>query len=120
MKGHHESALENLRKLRQGKFSETEIQEEMALIRTSLEREVEKGTFKDMFRNKQVTKRTMAVVGTNFFLQACGPLFSSVYGAYFIKQLGGVNPFTITTINSAVQIIGVISSMILVDKMGRR
>lgn len=120
MKGRREDALKALILLRQGKFTEEEILAEMQHIQDGIEREVEKGTFFDMFRGSQTTKRTFIVIFVNFFLHATGNLFSSVYGAYFVKQLGFINPFTMTVSNSAVQLVMCIVSMVLVDKLGRR
>ncbi|KAF5012258.1 hypothetical protein FDECE_1639 [Fusarium decemcellulare] len=120
LKGRNEEALQALRRLRQGKFTEEQIIEEMDHIQSGIEREVQRGAFIDMFRGKQVAKRTLIVIAVNIFLHATGPLFSSIYGAYFVKQVGVVNPFTISTINSASQIIAVLISMALVDNLGRR
>ncbi|KAL0940279.1 vegetative cell wall protein gp1 [Colletotrichum truncatum] len=120
MQGRDEEALVALTKLREGKFIEEQIAAEMAHIRAGIDREVEKGTFKDMFHDKQVTKRTMSVIGVNFFLQATGSIFASVYGAIFVKQLGFINPFTVTMITSSINIVMCVCSMVLLDKMGRR
>lgn len=73
-----------------------------------------------MFRDKQEAKRAVIIIAVNFFLHATGPLFNSVYGAYFVKQLGFINPFIITCVGSATQILAVTISMVLVDKLGRR
>ncbi|KAF9874435.1 vegetative cell wall protein gp1 [Colletotrichum karsti] len=120
MQGRNEEALVALTRLRRGKFTETQITEEMEHIRAGIDREVEKGTFKDMFRGKQTTKRTLSVMGVNFFLQATGSIFASVYGAIFVKQLGFINPFTVTIITSVINIFMCLGSMVLLDKMGRR
>lgn len=92
----------------------------MHYIRSGIEREVEQGKFTDMFHDIQTTKRTMVVVGVNFFLQATGSLFASVYGAYFIRSLDIINPFTVTVANAAVQLLACVIAMIMVDKLGRR
>lgn len=62
----------------------------------------------------------MIVVGVNFFQQATGQAFASQYGAIFIKSLGTVNPFDMTLINGAVNCFGLVLSLTLVDKIGRR
>ncbi|KAF6834706.1 vegetative cell wall protein gp1 [Colletotrichum plurivorum] len=120
MKGRHEEALAALTRLREGKFTPEQIADEMTRIRAGVEREVERGSFLDMFRGKQVTKRTMSVIGVNFFLQVTGSIFASVYGAIFVKQLGFINPFTVTMITSSINVIMCLCSMVLLDKMGRR
>ncbi|KAI8233091.1 hypothetical protein K4K54_010974 [Colletotrichum sp. SAR 10_86] len=120
MQGRNEEALIALTRLREGKFTEDEIAAEMAHIRAGIDREVEKGKFKDMFHGKQMTKRTMSVIGVNFFMQATGSIFASVYGAIFVKQLGFINPFTVTIITSIINIFMCLCAMVLLDKMGRR
>ncbi|TDZ22554.1 hypothetical protein Cob_v004707 [Colletotrichum orbiculare MAFF 240422] len=37
------------------------------------------------------------IVDVNFSLQATGSVLASVYGAVFVKQLGFINPFTVST-----------------------
>ncbi|KAF0325277.1 vegetative cell wall protein gp1 [Colletotrichum asianum] len=120
MQGRNEEALIALTRLREGKFTEDEIAAEMAHVRAGIDREVEKGKFKDMFHGKQMTKRTMSVIGVNFFMQATGSIFASVYGAIFVKQLGFINPFTVTIITSIINIFMCLCAMVLLDKMGRR
>ncbi|KAF5510567.1 High-affinity glucose transporter ght2 [Colletotrichum siamense] len=120
MQGRNEEALIALTRLREGKFTEDEIAAEMAHIRAGIDREVEKGKFKDMFHGKQMTKRTMSVIGVNFFMQATGSILASVYGAIFVKQLGFINPFTVTIITSIINIFMCLCAMVLLDKMGRR
>lgn len=120
MQGRNEEALIALTRLREGSFTEEQIATEMSQIRAGIDYEVEKGTFMDMFKGKQVTKRTMSVIGVNFFLQATGSIFASVYGAIFVKQLGFINPFTVTMITSSINIVMCVCSMVLLDKLGRR
>lgn len=64
-------------------------------------------------------KRTLIVIGVNIFLQLTGQNFISVYGAIFIKNLGVVNPFTMTSVNSAISIVFVLITQLLTDKAGR-
>ncbi|KAH6986313.1 hypothetical protein BKA56DRAFT_309224 [Ilyonectria sp. MPI-CAGE-AT-0026] len=73
-----------------------------------------------MFRNKREAKRTVIVIAVKPFLQVTGPLFSSVYGAYFVKQLEFINPFITTCVDSGTQILAVTISMALVYKLGQR
>ncbi|KAK0377532.1 hypothetical protein CLIM01_05084 [Colletotrichum limetticola] len=120
MQGRNDEALIALTRLREGSFTEEQIATEMSQIRAGIDHEVEKGSFMDMFRGKQVTKRTMSVIGVNFFLQATGSIFASVYGAIFVKQLGFINPFTVTMITSSINIVMCVCSMILLDNLGRR
>jgi hypothetical protein len=50
-------------------------------------------------------KRTLIVLGANIFLQLTGQNFVSVYGVIFIKSIGVINPFTMTSINTAMSIV---------------
>jgi MFS transporter, SP family, sugar:H+ symporter len=103
-KGRYDDALDHLTRLRQGRFTDEQIAEEMALIRAGIEAEVKQGKFMDMFMDKPTIKRTLIVVAVNFFLQVTGSLFGSVYGALFVESLNYIKPFTITTANSAVSL----------------
>jgi hypothetical protein len=64
-------------------------------------------------------KRTLISIGVNIFLQLTGQNFSSVYGTIFIQSIGTVNPFTMNTINIAVNIVTVLFSQAITDKVGR-
>ncbi|KIX06960.1 uncharacterized protein Z518_04936 [Rhinocladiella mackenziei CBS 650.93] len=119
MKDRPEQAMQTLRKLRRGKFSDDEIAAEFQMILAGINQEHEKGTFVDMFRGVNL-KRTFIVLGCNFFLQSTGSIFVSVYGAIFVKSLGTINPFTITCTTAAVNFWVGILAMALVDKLGRR
>ncbi|KAI0018645.1 sugar transporter [Xylariomycetidae sp. FL0641] len=120
LKDRHEAALQSLRLLRQGKFTDDEIQAEFEFIREGIAQEHEKGTFLDMFRGKVSRRRTFIVFGVNFFLQTTGSLFVTVYAALFIKGLGTVNPFTITAVLGGSNVFHAAVSMVLVDRLGRR
>lgn len=120
LKDRHEDALKALTRLRKGKYTEEAIAQELEHMVAGIQREVEQGTFMDMFHDRQTTKRTMVVVGVNFFLQSTGSLFSSVYGAYFIRSLNMINPFTVTLITSAISLVSCLLAMVLVDRWGRR
>lgn len=120
MKGRDADALASLTRLRKGRFTPEEIATEMAVIKSAIDHEVEKGSFRDMFRTAPMTKRTIAVLGANFFAQANGYQVVSVYGAIFVKSLGFINPFTFTVINGSLQVVLVLFAMVLMDKLGRR
>jgi SP family sugar:H+ symporter-like MFS transporter len=97
LRGRQEEGLAALRKFRAGKFSEEEIQIEFDKIVLGIHTEVEQGSFVDIFRSG-VIKRTVVVIGANFFLQATGQIFTSIYGALFVKSLGTINPFSKCTL----------------------
>jgi hypothetical protein len=65
-------------------------------------------------------KRTLVSVGVNLFLQLTGNIFVTIYGAVFMSGLNGVNAFTMTTINTAVNAVFTLFSQLLTDRVGRR
>lgn len=119
MKGREEEAVASLRKLRDGCFTNEEIDKEMDGLRIILAQEEDKGTFMDLWKPINM-KRTLITIGINFFLQLTGNIFANKYGTVYIKSLGSVDPFTMTVINQVVNLFGVVVSMALVDRVGRR
>ncbi|KAL1610693.1 hypothetical protein SLS60_002363 [Paraconiothyrium brasiliense] len=79
--GRAEEAKANLVKLREGKFTEEQIDLEFRELQAALDFEnaFEKGTFGEMFQGINL-KRTAIVVLVNFFQQATGQAFASQYG----------------------------------------
>lgn len=100
-------------------MSEDEIEAELQATRYTLEKEVEKGKFKELWQGTNL-KRTFIVMGVNFFQQATGQAFASQYGAIFIKSLGTVNAFTMTLVNGFINAAAIGLSLSLVDKVGRK
>lgn len=157
-----EEALHSLKLLRQGRYTDEEIDEEFSEIQHSLSVTVEKGSAKELFvgstySNNLLTlechghgpwlslpssasvnfnlaalayqsllcslgnlRRTLITIGVNIFLQLTGQNFSSVYGTIFIQSIGTINPFTMNTINIAVNIVTVLISQLMTDKVGRK
>lgn len=93
--------------------------EELDGLRAILVAEKEKGTFMDLWKPIN-RKRTMITVGINFFLQLTGNIFANKYGTVYIKSLGSVDPFIMTITNQIINLFGVVISMSLVDRVGRR
>lgn len=118
-KDRHDEALVSLRKLRQGAFSESEIDEEFAIMAQSLDSTVEEGKFIELFQGTNL-KRTTIVVLVNFFQQATGQAFASQYGALFVKSLDTINTFSMTVINGFIALSVLILCLFLTDKVGRR
>ncbi|KAH7072591.1 hypothetical protein FB567DRAFT_612162 [Paraphoma chrysanthemicola] len=118
MKNRPEDAMENLRLLRQGRFTDEQIQQEFREFQSTLNATVKKGTFSEMFQGTNL-RRTLIVIGVNVFLQITGQNFVSVYGSVFIKSLGVVNPFTMASINSALGIVFVLITQAVTNKTGR-
>ncbi|KAL2844877.1 putative sugar transporter [Aspergillus pseudodeflectus] len=112
-------ARANLGKLLQGKKTEAEIDEEFAALGYALEQELEQGRYIEIFQGNNL-KRTAVVVGINFFQQATGQAFASTYGAIFIRDIGTVNPFTMTIVVSIINLCAASTGLYLVDRLGRR
>ncbi|CAH0045644.1 unnamed protein product [Clonostachys solani] len=120
LKGRREDAYQCLIRLRKGAFSDEEIEKEFQDLETITSSVlVEKGGFAEMFRNTNL-KRTLVSVGVNLFLQLTGNIFVTIYGAVFMSGLNGVNAFTMTTINTAVNAVITLLSQFLTDRVGRR
>ncbi|KAM0556772.1 hypothetical protein ACHAPJ_005832 [Fusarium lateritium] len=113
-----EEALKSLRLLRQGAYTDEEIEHELQEMQKSINKTVKKGSFMDMWRGTNL-KRTLITIGVNVFLQLTGQNFSSKYGTIFIQSLGTINPFVMSCINSALNIVTVFFTQYLADKTGR-
>ncbi|KAJ3538535.1 hypothetical protein NM208_g5871 [Fusarium decemcellulare] len=114
-----EDARIALGRLRGGVLTDAEIYEQFASQCYALKREEEQGKYMELFQGKSL-KRTAIVVAMNFFQQATGQSFASSYGAIFIRDIGAVNPFTMTLINSIVNLMASFVGLYLVDRFGRR
>lgn len=114
-----EEAQTSLKKLRTGTITEAEIDEQFAALQYALKQEVEQGNYLELFKGVNL-KRTAIVVVMNFLQQATGQAFASTYGAIFIKDIGTVNPFTMTIINAIVNLCMVFCGLYLNDRVGRR
>ncbi|KIX03300.1 uncharacterized protein Z518_06852 [Rhinocladiella mackenziei CBS 650.93] len=99
MKGREEDARASLQALREGKFTQTQIDAELEEQKLILAIDEGKGRIVEIFRGFNM-KRTLIVVGVDVFLQLTGQNFSSVYGTIFIKSIGTVNPFTMASVTS--------------------
>ncbi|CCT62829.1 related to RGT2-Sensor of high external glucose concentrations [Fusarium fujikuroi] len=113
-----EDALNSLRLLRQGAYTEDEIEHEFREMQNALNNTVKKGSFMGMWRGTNL-KRTLITIGVNIFLQLTGQNFASKYGTIFIQSLNSVNPFVMSCINSALNIVAVFLTQFLSDKTGR-
>ncbi|TGJ82197.1 hypothetical protein E0Z10_g6576 [Xylaria hypoxylon] len=119
MKDRPEDAMKSLRRLRLGKFTEDQIQQEFNEFQSTINLTVTSNPqFKELFHGSNL-RRTLIVIGVNVFLQITGQNFSSVYGTIFIKSLKTINPFTMTSINTAVNIFMVFVTQYLCDITGR-
>ncbi|KAH6673458.1 general substrate transporter [Halenospora varia] len=118
-KGRIDEARANLQLLREGPFTDEEIDEQFSQLQVALEIEQEKGNFKEIFQGIN-RRRTLLVIGLNFFQQATGQAFASQYGAIYIKSLGTVNAFDMTLANGFINLFTISFVLIVTDRIGRR
>lgn len=114
-----EEARAAIGKLREGKLTEAEIDEQFAALQYALKHEPEQGKYIELFQGKNL-KRTAVVVAMNFFQQATGQAFASAYGTIFIRDIGTVNPFTMSIVNVIAALCTAFTGLYLVDRAGRR
>ncbi|KAF6841064.1 sugar transporter [Colletotrichum musicola] len=114
-----EEAQTSLKKLRVGTITDAEIDQQFAALQYALKQEVEQGNYWELFKGVNL-KRTAVVMVMNFLQQATGQAFASTYGAIFIKDIGTVNPFTMTIVNAIVNLVMVFVGLYLNDRVGRR
>lgn len=107
------------RRYREGTMSDEAIDYEFDSFHQALLAEPEQGHTVELLRGTNL-KRTAIVVATNFFQQATGQTFASQYGTIFIKSLGTVNPWSMSTGNSAIGLSMLIVCLLVADKLGRR
>ncbi|RDW85206.1 putative sugar transporter-1 [Coleophoma cylindrospora] len=118
-KGRTDDARKAMNQLRAGTSTDEEIEAELAATQYTLDHELERGTFAELWQGVNL-KRTLLAMGVNFSQQATGQAFASQYGAIFIKSLNTVNTFDMTLINSSVNAISTMVNMSIVDRVGRK
>jgi MFS family permease len=118
LKGREEEALESLRKLR-GADPSYNADEDLLLLKLSLDHEQNKGTYLDLFRGSN-RKRTLIAMGVNFFIQATGSPFTAAYGTLFIESVGGFNAFDYAIMSSCINFFCCLVAISITDKIGRR
>lgn len=117
-------------------------EEETALLRAGLEEadSVAKGRWIELFEGTNrvsnistpeisspafltshfLQRRTILAISAAAFSMLSGNAFSSHYGTVFLKSIGAFDAFTGTMIQKAVVVCGPITSILVVDKLGRR
>lgn len=120
IKGRDEDAMEALRKLRAGRFTEDQIRDELEAAKAMLAQEMQSSWW-DLIKGPNL-KRTLITCGVNVFLQCTGNTFASRFGTKYVKslRLENVDPYIMTIYHQLAEFLGVMLSMILVDIWGRR
>ncbi|KAF2176432.1 general substrate transporter [Zopfia rhizophila CBS 207.26] len=113
-----EEAMRSLRLLRQGRYTDEQIENEFREFQSTIDCTVNRGSLQELFQGTNL-KRTLIVIGVNAFLQLTGQNFSSVYGTIFIKSIGVIDPFTMTSVNTAVSIFVTLVTQFMTDFTGR-
>lgn len=116
LKKRDEKAYESLKRLR---GEDADIEEELAILKSTIEQHTEEGTYADLFRGTNL-KRTLIACGMNFFIQATGSPFTASYGTIFVKSIGALNPFNFSIAASCGNTIACIIALLIVDRVGRR
>ena len=109
------SALVQFRKA--GHDTESELNQ--ILLAVELEKHANQGSYRSCFQGP-ARRRTLIVVGSNFFLQATGQAFVSLYGPIVVASIGGISTFTYTLIAAGVTMCGYLVTLASADLLGRR
>ncbi|KAF9891506.1 hypothetical protein FE257_003973 [Aspergillus nanangensis] len=118
MRDRPEKAFESLRKLRIGRFTDEEINQEFRELQDTINLTVDRGHWTEMFQGSNL-RRTLITIGANVFMQITGQNFVNQYQTIFLKSLHTVNPFSMASINTAVNIFMTLVTMVLNDTTGR-
>jgi hypothetical protein len=84
-----------------------------------MEHETQKGKSVEIFQGINL-KRTLIVVGVNFFQQSTGQAFTSQYGGVFVRTLKIFNPILFTLMTSCFTGVVMVATLLLNDRVGRR
>ena len=117
--GRTDEAKAALHKLRDGAFTEQQIEREFREVQFALESEVEQGKFSELFQGVNL-KRTLIVIAVNFFQQGVGQAFVSQYGAVYVRSLGIFNPMLFSVMTSGINSCIMIVTLFANDRTGRR
>lgn len=114
-----EESYETLKELRAGRYTDEQIDAEFEQLKAIILQDLTSKNFGELFRGTNL-KRTLITVGTNFFLHITGQIFTTKYGTVFIKSLGTVDAFTMTTVQKVIDVCAVFIAMFGTDRLGRR
>lgn len=114
-----EESYETLKKLRIGQYTEEQITTEFEGLKEIILEDLAAKDFKELFHGSNI-RRTWITVGTNFFLQITGQVFTAKYGTLYVKSLGTIDAFTMTVIFQVINTLTVLIAMYSTDKFGRR
>lgn len=119
-KGRFDDAVDSLQYL-YGCSLEYSALEEAQLLKESLNEadNISKGSWRDLMRGSN-RRRTMIAIVAGAMSMLSGSPFTSSYGTVFLKQLGSIDPFTGNMIKKIVILCGPITSILVIERLGRR
>ncbi|EHK97861.1 MFS general substrate transporter [Glarea lozoyensis ATCC 20868] len=119
--GKHEQASRSLSKLRRLPGDHEAIREELAEVQANHEYELSLGKagYIDCFKGN-VGKRLLTGCGLQALQQLTGINFIFYYGTAYFTNSGIKNPFVISMITSAVNVLSTLPGLYAIDKFGRR
>lgn len=92
---------------------------EQVALAVELEKQHKEGSYKSCFQDTSL-RRTLIVLGSNFFLQASGQAFVSLYGPVVVASIGSISTFNYTLIAAGCTMLGYVGALTLNDYVGRR
>ncbi|KAL8381865.1 hypothetical protein RB595_005896 [Gaeumannomyces hyphopodioides] len=117
-KGQNEKAAEMLSYIN-GAREGFVVEDQIKLLREALDDSVEQGRWSDMLKGTN-KKRTITACIAAASSMLTGMSFAANYGAIFLAQVNVLDPFMITMVKRAVLLLGPITVMACIDRLGRR
>lgn len=78
------------------------------------------GGWTDVITNSIERRRTLLALGSITLLSAPGAMFMIMYGTYFFQMAGVGQPFADTCILSAMSVVGILASSLVITRLGRK
>lgn len=119
MKDRHADALAALTDYRKGSYTTSEILTEFQTQVDLVTQTHERGTFNELWKGTDL-KRTLIAAGATGWAQLTGEAFVTKYGTVYLKGVGGVSPFVMQVVNTAIFIVMALVAMAVTDVVGRR
>ncbi|KAK7923543.1 hypothetical protein PG985_007614 [Apiospora marii] len=110
-----EEAMAILRLLREGRFSNDEIEGDSREYKATINNALHQGHFEELFQGRKFPAAAVFM----WALSLTGQNFTSVHRTYFIGTIGVVKPFAMTNVNTAIEIVMALVTQSLTDVVGR-
>lgn len=122
-KGRYEQAGKALVKINREKLPSYDETIELDALRQDHERELaqkEPSSWKEVFSNRIERRKFFSVFGILVCQQITGVQFIFSYATIFIEDVGLSHPFLWTIIIDIIEVLGVVASFFVVNRIGRR